>query len=470
MKRRTTRRPAAVVDRDRKRAEAEIAAVDAALRAGHPAVQPPGSNRRRSAVRAAADALGVAAVALTARVGTPSRPGMWGRRYGLVPDWSLDSPEVPPSPALVAERRREVALEGEVARLRAELKAAYRAADDADAIQRVVGTMAQGAADPPGWLVAPAGAGRKTPEVPVTIWSDWHVGEVVDPAEVNGANAYDLATAERRVRRLVEATVNICLHHGPRAYPGIVVNLLGDFVSGAIHPELAKTDEEEVIPAALRARDLLVWALGVMADTFGHVYVPCAAGNHGRNTVKPEFKRIVQNSFDWLIYQLLRRHFEGDARIRIDVPASNEVLYRVHGLRFLAMHGDMLGVKGGDGIIGAIGPIMRGEIKTARQSAVIGRDYDVLLIGHWHFQLWLQRAIVANTLKGFCQYAAKALRAVPTPPSQPLFFVHPGRGITSRWEVYVDETRSPPSPWVSFPAAGAASGGEGGRRGKGAGG
>jgi hypothetical protein len=40
---------------------------------------------------------------------------------------------------------------------------------------------------------------------------------------------------------------------------------------------------------------------------------------------------------------------------------ANDVHYRVYGVRFLLNHGDMLGVKGGDGIIGAIGPIMRGE-------------------------------------------------------------------------------------------------------------
>jgi hypothetical protein len=46
--------------------------------------------------------------------------------------------------------------------------------------------------------------------------------------------------------------------------------------------------------------------------------------------------------------------------VRVDIRPSNDVHYRVYGLRFLLNHGDMLGVKGGDGII--IGPIMRGEI------------------------------------------------------------------------------------------------------------
>jgi hypothetical protein len=57
------------------------------------------------------------------------------------------------------------------------------------------------------------------------------------------------------------------------------------------------------------------------------------------------------------------------------------VHYRVYGLRFLLNHGDMLGVKGGDGIIGAIGPIMRGEIKKSGQSAALGLEYDINIMG-----------------------------------------------------------------------------------------
>lgn len=351
------------------------------------------------------------------------------------------------------ESRRIVQLEDEVRRLRGELKAAHRAALDEEAVREILGVMSRAPSAPPDWLARPARkkAGDRTAEVPVCTWSDWHLGEVVSREETNGVNAYDLSIAERRIRALVANIVSIARNHGPGNYPGIVVNLLGDIVSGGLHPELAKTDEEESLAAVLRARDLLVWAFEEMIRAFGQVYVPCAAGNHGRNTVKPEFKRYVYKNYDWLICQLLARHFAGRRDIRFDIRPSNEVRYRVFGQRYLAMHGDMLGVKGGDGIIGAIGPIMRGEIKTRGQAASSGRDYDVLVIGHWHQELWLPRAVVANALKGFDEYARLALRAIPSEPSQPLWFVHPRRGITSRWNVRVE---APPeraaTEWVSW--------------------
>jgi hypothetical protein len=66
---------------------------------------------------------------------------------------------------------------------------------------------------------------------------------------------------------------------------------------------------------------------------------------------------------------------------------------------------------------GAIGPIMHGEIKKAGQSAALGLEYDLCIMGHWHQELWLPRALVCNTLKGFDEYARNQLGAKPTWPS-----------------------------------------------------
>jgi hypothetical protein len=72
------------------------------------------------------------------------------------------------------------------------------------------------------------------------------------------------------------------------------------------------------------------------------------------------------DEFDYLIARLVQKNFVDDPDVGVDIRPSNDVHYRVYGLRFLLNRGDMLGVKGGDGIIGAIGPIMRGEIKKSR--------------------------------------------------------------------------------------------------------
>lgn len=421
-------------------------AIEAALKDGY--VSLGSSGGRGSAVAEAARRLGMNDTTLTSWLNRVRH-----MKPEHVPDWGLYQP---PEPTVVSieERATEQSLRDEISRLKSEIKAAYRAGLEEDAILNIIGTMAAAPANPPRWL-EPTKVKKRgpTPEVPVATWSDWHFGEVIQPGAVNGFNAFNSQIAEERVKRLVEHTIDLCRNHGPGTYPGIVVNLLGDFISGGLHPELAKTDEHARIPAALRVRDLLVAALTRIADEFGSVFVPCTSGNHGRDTHKPEYKGYLHHNFDWLIYQLLKRHFETDRRITFLIEPSNEAYYSVYGIRILAMHGDMLGVKGGDGLIGAIGPIMRGEIKTRGQSTSLGRPFDMLIIGHWHQELWLPRALVNNSLKGFDEYAKDSLRAVPSVPSQSLFFVHPKRGVTSRWSVYVDTPKERQDHgWVAIPS------------------
>jgi len=347
----------------------------------------------------------------------------------------------------------------ELRRLRAQLQEIVRDNVDADEARLMLTGLAGEPLNIPRWLSTPLRKHSGVTGVPTVIWSDWHLGEVVRPEEVNGVNSYNLAIAEARIKRLVDRTVDLCHSHMTNpSYPGIVVMLIGDIVSGGIHPELAETDEAEIFPMIVWAVERIGSALAELADKFGHVHVACAPGNHGRVfDRKPRAKRYVYRNADWLIYTLLWREFEKvrkDKRVSFQIPDTGEARFNIYGHRFLAVHGDDLGVKGGDGIIGAIGPIMRGEIKMRHSQAQIGRDYDTLCMGHWHQMLWLPRAIVNNTLKGYDEYARRMLRAVSSTPSQALFFVHPQHGITARWEVLVEgRSAAAKAPWVSWERA-----------------
>ena len=435
-------------------AEESVRAVEAAVKCG--ALWPLARGTvGRSAVKEAAAALGIDPSTLRHRL---------RRAFALYKRAPCDIPPNPQGPSVakkkggksgpsIAEEREMVRLRDEVAALKKRVKDLHRQAMDDDAIREILTGMARHDPQPVAWL-SPSSGGRSngpTPQVPMTVWTDWHLGETVSAAETHGVNAYTIQIAEERVTRIIDRTIALARDHGPKAYPGAVVCLGGDFVSGGLHPELLATDEQEVIPSALRAADMLTSGLKRMADHFGRLYVPCAAGNHGRATQKPQFKRYVFKNFDFLIYEMVRKNLADDPRIVIHHTSENDVHFRVYGLRFALTHGDMLGVKGGDGIIGALGPIMRGEIKTGKQMAAIGKDYDILIMGHWHQALWLPRAIVANTLKGWDEYARLSLRAPPSAPSQPLFFVHPRHGITSKWDVMADEAPATAGSreWVS---------------------
>jgi hypothetical protein len=351
-----------------------------------------------------------------------------------------------------AYKRDNVRLQDENARLRNEIKQLHRDNLTAEEVRKTIFGLTEVSPKPPVWLLSGPSKSGVT-GVPRTMWSDWHLGEVVSLAETNGVNEYNLQIAQDRIIRLVERTIDLCFHHmtNPK-YPGIVVDLIGDIVSGDIHDELRETNETDLLPVVLWAVDRLIWALRTLADKFGRVYVVCVPGNHGRLTKKPHAKRYVYKNADWLIYNLLERHFKavGDTRVDFYIPASGDALTRIFDVRYMSVHGDDLGVKGGDGIIGSIGPIMRGEIKVHGSSAQIGRDYDFLNMGHWHQELWLPRANVNNTLKGYDEYARRMLRAPASEPAQSLWFTHPSRGITARWGVRLDNSKksNPNSEWI----------------------
>lgn len=366
-------------------------------------------------------------------------------------DAAAKAPAAKPSLGGTPEHARIIHLTDEVHRLTKELRQAHRDNNDADLIRQVIGGVDATPRSSPGWLkrAETRARGKATPEVPITCWADWHLGEVVEPNEVHGYNEYNMAVAERRIFKCFERTIYLAKNHHTGSYPGIVVNVVGDMVSGGLHPELAKTDELEQIPASIKAIDWIIEGVNMFKGAFGQVYLPMVCGNHGRNTPKPEFKRYNKKNFDYLIARMVQKHFADDPRVHVDIRDSNDVPYRVFGHGYLLVHGDMLGTAGGDGIIGAIGPIMRGEVKKSGQSAALGLDYDTLILGHYHQELILPRAIVSNTVKGFDEYARLRLGAKPTRPTQPLWYQHPRHGITARWSIHVDDAPKTNHEWLT---------------------
>lgn len=227
-------------------------------------------------------------------------------------------------------------------------------------------------------------------------------------------------------------------------YPGIICALLGDMVSGSLHPELAESDEFSIFKSILKVRDLIVATIKALADEFGRVFVPTAVGNHGRILDrKPRAKGYSERNVDWLVYQIVAREFASDPRVTVMVPDSGETVFRVYGRTFLLTHGDMLGTKGGDGIIGALGPIMRGSMKTLRSVASLGLDIDHLIVGHWHQSIHLPQVTVNGTIKGPDEYALKFLRAPAEDPSQTLMILHPDHGITFRQPIFLKDDACP---------------------------
>ena len=317
----------------------------------------------------------------------------------------------------------------------------------AEYIKRKIIKLSTSRVDVPSWIIKPSK--KEITGVPTLFASDWHWGEVVDPAQIGGVNQYNIEIAQTRARAMVETAIDLLRNHLKDAeYPGIVFALGGDMFSGSIHPELATSNDLEVMPAVLDIWGVLAWCIETLADEFGKVFVPCVTGNHGRNTFKIQNKNRNFTNFDWLLYQFLAKRFEDDKRVTFLIPDGSDAYYTIYGHRYLLTHGDQF--RGGDGVIGALGPIIRGDHKKRSRNAQIDQEYDTMLLGHWHQLIQLQRLIVNGSLKGYCEYAYSNNFGFE-PPRQALWITHPQHGITFSCAVNVERKRElKKTEWIGW--------------------
>lgn len=307
---------------------------------------------------------------------------------------------------------------------------------DEEYVKREIFKLAESSSIPPDWLTKSSEYESSTMGVPTLFCSDWHWGEQVFANQVNGINQYTTEIALSRAKELVSKTIFLlrkCFYKA--SYPGIVLAIGGDMVSGDIHEELSATNETEIMPVVVDMVATLAWCIKTLADEFERVFVPCVTGNHGRNTQKIRNKGRAFTSFDWLIYQMLRVQFKDDTRISFLIPDGPDAYYRIYNHRYLLSHGDQF--RGGDGMIGALGPITRGDHKKRSRNGQIGMDYDTMLIGHFHQLMQLRRYIVNGSLVGYNEYAYNNNFGYE-PPQQALWITHPEHGITFSMPVRVE--------------------------------
>lgn len=309
----------------------------------------------------------------------------------------------------------------------------------------------------PDWALNPARGGGIL-GVPTLLLSDLHWGEVVDPAQVEGFNEYNLKIANQRGAKLIQTAVDLCKTHMAKAsIPGFVLAGCGDFFAGDIHEELLQTNEEVTPAVYLDILKYLIWAIDNLADHFGKVFVPWVVGNHGRLTRKPNFKNSVRNNWDWLLGKALELHFKDDKRITFRVSESRDTQYRVYNTNYCLSHGDQF--KGGSGIAGLFSALALGDARKRKRQQAVGKAYEYLVMGHWHQYVFAGGLIVNGSLVGYDEYAY-GNNLHYEQPTQSLWMTHPTHGITYRMPILLDDgisvakrQKAEKSAWVTIPAA-----------------
>lgn len=313
-------------------------------------------------------------------------------------------------------------------------------------IFRLVNTPAS---PPPRWLTASPKKRGRVVGVPTLLVSDIHFGERVSAAQINGLNEYTMEIARRRLQTMVDVTISLLRNEFSRIeYPGMVLALAGDMVSGSIHPELVAINEARDAKVLRDLQEILHACISRLAGEFGRLFIPCVTGNHGRLTQKTWAKDRNFTNADWILYQWLRSRFADDKRVTFYVADGADAYYRVFNHRYLLCHGDAF--KGGDGIIGALGPLARGDAKKRARNSEVGLDYETMICGHWHRLLMLRRMICNGSVKGVDEWSYQ-MGFPYEEPLQALWITDSRRGITFQMAVQVERAtkRQAVSEWVS---------------------
>lgn len=302
------------------------------------------------------------------------------------------------------------------------------------------------------WAVSAPTTHSETHSCPILFFSDPQWGEVISAREMDGTNIFNLEIARERYRLMIDKTINIARDHmGVHMnYPGIYYLRGGDMISGNIHAELRETNSLLAIPATKDLFNEEVEGIKKLSDFFGQVHVATVAGNHGRDTFKPQAKGFADSNYDTMGAWMLETYFkqEGNpyaSRVSFETATSPDIQFDIYNTKFLLTHGDRIGSRGGQGFIGAIATIVRGQKRVIEEYTAYGINIDHVLTGHFHEPCESIYGWGNGCLPGYSEYAKSGRMGRPSRPSQWLLFVHPKHGVTSRWQLYLG-----PRPTLSW--------------------
>lgn len=279
----------------------------------------------------------------------------------------------------------------------------------------------------------------------VLVVSDVHVGQVIDPRETEGLGNYNPAVTLARIRHLELETIRI-LRDRP------VAKLLILFGGDILHGHLGHTFEDDLtLPIALQA-DLALnfffpFLLGI-SKVVPSIEIHGVAGNHGR---WPGMRKMPSDrrwsNLDSIFYgsvAALCRH-SGMEGVHFDERISSRRQIDAGGFRIQLLHGDE--VRGGTFCTGGMNREVHNSSLRSVQAGQRPADYYVM--GDKHFSASVPYGTGAFVVNGsFVGVDGFGMNFLPAPPSQTLFFLHPGEGKTETHEIRLSSATLPaPLPY-----------------------
>lgn len=235
----------------------------------------------------------------------------------------------------------------------------------------------------------------------VALFSDAHIEETVNPQSVMSLNEYNTDIAKQRIQNYFSNLVH-CLNKDEVSH--LIFASLGDTISGYIHDELAQTNGLTPLEATQLAQGLLFNGLKFICEKSNveDIYFIGIVGNHSRVTKKIQHANGYKMSYEWLMYQNIKRECEiAGLPITFNLPESEmAVVDTQDNRRFLFIHGFQIRSNGSGTVCGIYPALNRLCMKWDKIF-----HQDKIYLGHFHSCVSIPNAMVNGSIIGYNSFA-----------------------------------------------------------------
>jgi len=301
--------------------------------------------------------------------------------------------DVNPSPIVRKLRKDNSALRKRVEELKLEMGESEAFFDDMRREMEIMKPL------PATVIATPKKSMVSAPMSAVLVLSDWHIGEYIEPDEIEEFNAFSWAIAQKRVYYLAKQFLGwVNTERQVAVIDELVILVNGDLISGDIHHELQVTNEFPVPVQCVRAGLLVAKIVAELAPHFEKVRVEfTTADNHSRLTKKPQYKQAGYNSYGYVVAWVAKERLGAHDNLEFNVHSKITTPVEIRGHRYLSSHGNTIRGWAGFPWYGADRKVAR-EAKARRKMPTKG--FDKMIIGHFHVPLKTMEYIVNGSLSG----------------------------------------------------------------------
>lgn len=272
-----------------------------------------------------------------------------------------------------------------------------------------------------------------TPCTAVMRISDGHMGQVQPKEEIEEFGEFNPKICrDRQVDYAMRFNRWVDMHRGAYEIDNCAVLVTGDLISGDIHDELRVTNAFPTPVQCIRAGEVLVEQISLLASNFVNVTVHfLVEDNHARLTKKPQASEAGYNSLNYVVGKHAELYLKETKNVDFKIYPQYEKVVDVATRRYLITHGH--GIRGWMGIPWYSIERQVGREAQARMQIIMEENaklkeigFHKYIFGHWHVFFEHPLYACCPSVSGTTAYDHKAGRHAK--PGQSSWIVHPRFG------------------------------------------